>query len=192
MSGPVEYREADGKVRVKSPYSAEFVRLAKQSGGKWDAATRAWVWDSVNADLAKRAVLDCYGIDVDDGIAPSLVTVEVDAGALPEDDGRLLLDGVMLARRYGRDDPVRLASNVVVIEGAFPSYGGSRAHPAVCAGEGTWLRLRDHYSADDWRLVTPESERVDALRRERAELVARLERIDAELASLDAESGGES
>lgn len=34
MSGPVEYREADGKVRVKSPYSAEFVRLAKQSGGK--------------------------------------------------------------------------------------------------------------------------------------------------------------
>ena len=195
MAEPVEWREVDGKVRVRSPYSAEFVRLAKQSGGKWDAAGRAWVWDSVNADLAKRAVLDCYGIDVDDGIAPSLVTVEVDAGALPEDDGRLLLDGVTLARRYGRDDPVRLASNVVVIEGSFPSYGGSRAHPAVCAGEGTWLRVRDvlpsqlaclrnHYSADDWRLVTPESERVDALRRERAELVARLEKIDAELASL--------
>lgn len=134
MSGPVEYREADGKVRVRSPYSAEFVRLAKQSGGKWDAAGRAWVWDVANADLAKRAVLDCYGIDINDGIAPSLVTVEVDAGVLPEDDGRLLLDGVTLARRYGRDDPVRLASNVVVIEGAFPSYGGSRAHPAVCAG----------------------------------------------------------
>ena len=46
-----------------------------------DAAGRAWVWDVVNADLAKRAVLDCYGIDVDDGIAPSLVTVEVAAGA---------------------------------------------------------------------------------------------------------------
>ena len=195
MSGPVEWRETDGKVRVKSPYSAEFVRLAKQSGGKWDAATRAWVWDSVNADLAKRAVLDCYGIDVDDGIAPHLVTIEVDAGALPERDGRLLLDGVTLARRYGRDDPVRLASNVVVIEGSFPSYGGSRAHPAVCAGEGTWLRVRDvlpsqlaclraNYDAADWRLVTPESERVDALRRERMELVARLEKIDAELASL--------
>lgn len=195
MAEPVEYREADGKVHVRSPYSAEFVRLAKQSGGKWDAAGKAWVWDMANADLAKRAVLDCYGIDVDDGIAPSLVTVEVDAGALPEDDGRLLLDGVTLARRYGRDDPVRLASNVVVIEGAFPSYGGSRAHPAVCAGEGTWLRVRDvlpsqlaclraNYDAADWRLVTPESERVDALRRERMELVARLEKIDAELASL--------
>lgn len=61
------------------------------------------MWDVANADLAKRAVLDCYGIDIDDGIAPSLVTVEVDAGALPEDDGRLLLDGVTLARRYGRD-----------------------------------------------------------------------------------------
>lgn len=47
----------------------------------------------------------------------------------------MVLDGVTLARRYGRDDPVRLASNVVVIEGAFPSYGGSRAHPAVCAPE---------------------------------------------------------
>lgn len=198
MAEPVEYREADGKVRVKSPYSAEFVRLAKQSGGKWDASDRAWVWDSVNADLAKRAVLDCYGIDVDDGIAPHLVTVEVDAGALPEDDGRLLLDGVMLARRYGRDDPVRLASNVVVIEGSFPPYGGSRAHPAVCAGEGTWLRvrdvlpaqlacLRDHYDASEWRLVTPESEHVAALRRERAELVARLEKIDAELAELGTE-----
>ena len=46
-----------------------------------DAAGRAWVWDVANADLAKRAVLDCYGIDVDDGIAPSLVTVEVAAGA---------------------------------------------------------------------------------------------------------------
>lgn len=44
--------------------------------------------------------------------------------------------------------------------------------------------LRDHYSADDWRLVTPESERVAALRRERMELVARLEKIDAELARL--------
>lgn len=109
----------------------------------------------------------------------------------------------MLACRYGRDDPVRLASNVVVIEGAFPPYGGSRAHPAVCAGEGTWLRVRDvlpsqlaclraNYDDSEWRLVTPETERVDALRRERAELVARLEKIDAELASLDTESGGES
>lgn len=39
-------------------------------------------------------------------------------------------------------------------------------------------------AADDWRLVTPESERVAALRRERMELVARLEKIDAELARL--------
>lgn len=128
-------------------------------------------------------MLDCYGIDVDDGIAPSLVTVEVDAGALPEDDGRLLLDGVTLARRYGRDDPVRLASNVVVIEGAFPSYGGSRAHPAGCAGEGTRLRVRDvlpsqlaclraNYDAADWRLVTPGSEHVNVLLRECAGLVA--------------------
>lgn len=41
--------------------------------------------------------------------------------------------------------------------------------------------------ADDWRLVTPESERVDALRRERMELVARLEKTDAELAELGTE-----
>lgn len=27
MSGPVEYREADGKVRVRSPYSADLARL---------------------------------------------------------------------------------------------------------------------------------------------------------------------
>ena len=60
MAEPVEYREADGKVHVRSPYSAEFVRSAKQSGGKWDAAGKAWVWDMANADLAKRAVLDCY------------------------------------------------------------------------------------------------------------------------------------
>lgn len=201
MGEPVEYREADGKVRVRSPYSAEFVRLAKQSGGKWDAAGKAWVWDMANADLAKRAVLDCYGIDVDDGIAPHLVTVEVDAGELPEDGGRLLLAGVTLARRYSRDEPVRLAGNVVVVQGGFSGSGGSRAQPAVCAVYGTWLRVRDvlpsqvawlesHCSTGGWRVVTSESERVDALRRERMELVARLEKINAELASLDTESGG--
>lgn len=47
--------------------------------------------------------------------------------------------------------------------------------------------LRANYDAADWRLVTPETERVAALRRERAELVARLEKTDAELAELGTE-----
>lgn len=195
MSEQITYREADGKAFVKSPYSPQFVTLAKQSGARWNAATREWVWAEDNADLARRAVREAYGVDVEQPKAAP-VSIEVDAGVLPEADGELLLGGVAIARRRYRDDPVRLAPNVAVIRGELSASGGSRANPAVWAGHDVWLRVRDvlpaqiawlkdNVDADAWRVITPETQRVEALKRERAELLARVHDIDVQLEKLD-------
>lgn len=194
MAELVRFEERDGKVSVAAPYSEEFVRLARQSGGKWDRDGRVWVWSAKNADLARKAVRDVYGIDVDS--PQPLVTVEVDAGCLPEEGNRLLLGGLTVATRFYRDDPVRLADNAVVIDGGFSASGGSRNRPRVEAGYGTWLRVSDvtpsqvewlrvNLAADDWRLLTPESERrADGLLAERERLLKRVAEIDAELAGI--------
>ena len=193
MAELIRFDERDGKVSVAAPYSEEFVRLARQSGGKWDRDRRVWVWSAKNADLARKAVRDVYGIDVDS--PQPLVTVEVDAGCLPEEGNRLLLGGLTVATRFYRDSPVILADNAVVIDGTFPASGGSRNKPRVEAGYGTWLRVSDvtpsqvewlrmNLAADDWRLVTPESERADVLRAERERLLKRIAEIDAELAGI--------
>lgn len=193
MAELVRFEERDGKVSVAAPYAEEFVRLARQSGGKWDRARRVWVWSADNADLARKAVRDVYGIDVD---APQpLVTVEVDAGCLPEEGNRLLLGGLTVATRFYRDSQVRLADNAVVVDGEFLASGGSRNKPRVEAGCDTWLRVTDVTPAqvewlkanvpdDGWRLVTPESERADGLRAERERLLKRVAEIDAELAGI--------
>lgn len=194
MAELVRFEERDGKVSVAAPYAEEFVRLARQSGGKWDRARRVWVWSADNADLARKAVRDVYGIDVD---APQpLVTVEVDAGCLPEEGNRLLLGGLTVATRFYRDSQVRLADNAVVVNGGlFSPSGGSRNKPRVEAGYDTWLRVTDVTPAqvewlkanvpdDGWRLVTPESERADGLRAERERLLKRVAEIDAELARI--------
>lgn len=151
------------------------------------------VWSAENADLARKAVRDVYGYDVDS--PQPLVTVEVDADYLVQDNGSLLLDGVSVAKRFYRDMPVRLADNAVVIQGGFYQSGGSRAHHAAFPKDDTWLRVSDVTPAqvewlkanvpdDGWRLVTPESERADGLRAERERLLKRVAEIDAELAGI--------
>lgn len=52
------------------------------------------------------------------------------------------LSGIRLAGRSQRDNPVRIAPNVVLLSGGFPESGGSRLNPRVNPEDGTKLKVK--------------------------------------------------
>src|SRR5690606_30972717 len=109
--------------------------------------------------------------------------------------GPIEICGRPVARAFGRDSGAKVLEGVVVLEGGFTS-GGSVANWYTCAKKGTTILIRDfpRITAEnlikggaDWISIEPEEAAapqvdVDALRAERARLVARLAEIDSLLA----------
>lgn len=58
-------------------------------------------------------------------------------------------------------------------------------HEHVAMGSSASLTGTHNADADVWRVITPETQRVEALKRERAELLARVHDIDVQLGKLD-------
>lgn len=178
------------KIYVASPYNEDFVAAARELAGKFDATTKAWVFDARDEPRVRELLVRIYGSDGSQ--VAQTVTLHVDLGQFGTHYDKVIVAGRVVARRSGRDYPVRL-SGAVIIEGGFPSSGGSMKNPALeyvgyVAGTGrTVLEVRDvpaGHADVTAKGVTIVGEAVDrdVLVAERAALMARLAQIDALLA----------
>ena len=132
-----------GRVYVKSPYNKNFVDAAGKLNGKWVSGSGEWAFDGRDEARVRESCIAIYGTDGTTQAA--LVTLRVTLGGI--DGIEITLGGRSLVRRPGRDSRVKLGDGVVVLEGGFPSSGGSVKNPRVAPLPGTVLEVRDFPAA---------------------------------------------
>lgn len=169
-----------GKLRLSAPYNKDFPAMAREIGGRFDRATKEWMFDARDEARVRELCRSVYGTD---GAPEPMVDVRIHMDTYV-DGQELWICGRQVARRPGRDAPVRLGDGVVIIEGGFPEGGGSRGNPALSPFTGTVLEMRDvpaghpHLDNDpDLEVVRKGEVDRDALQGERARLKARLAEI---------------
>ena len=95
--------------------------------------------------------------------------------------------GRCICWRRGRDLPVRLAEDVVIIDGEFPASAGSVRYPAVIRG--SWKVTIEVRDVPVEALAAEKElrfERIDAdAQAQREALIAERERLIARLAEID-------
>lgn len=179
----------ESQVRVHSPYNPAFPDEAKKLGGKWQADSKAWVFDARDESRVRELCREVYGTDgSDDGDQVTLkITIHDEIGARHQ---ALYFAGRQVARAWGRDSGARLGEGVVVLEGGFGS-GGSVKNWRTKARAGTVFELRDvprpaaekeieNYAQDnnvDIKIIDETIDR-DALLSERERLMTRIQEID--------------
>lgn len=179
----------EGRLAVTSPYDADFVSGVKGLGGRWDGATRCWTVDPRDEAALRGLLREVYGTDGSPEDQADLVTVRWDISRYGHSrgDNEITLAGRMVARRWTRDEAVRLGPNVVLISGGFPAGAGSTKYPAIGPHQGTVVEIRDlpRAAIEDIDDVTIVGETVDveALTAKRAQLLADIADIDRTLAA---------
>lgn len=189
------FADAVGRIFVAVPFSREFNAAARSISGHWNAAAKAWVFDSRDRKRLAEILYEFFGYVEHPSGELTTVHVILDED-IYEDDGQVKFLGRVIASRRSRDAAVRLADGVVKISGEFSRSGGSLARPRVCATgcEPVTLEIRDipRESLDaerdlEWILVStsgaPRSLR-EVLEDELTELEARRREIVAALAEL--------
>lgn len=187
--------ELDNTISVTAPYDAAFVRQARRAGGRWNRQARSWVFDARDRGAVEAALAECYGW-APQGAQTGDFRITLTSSNAGGREVRIL--GRRVARRWRRDDDVALGEGVAVVDGDFPSRGGSHSSPAVLdPGDGdVTLVVRDlplTVMGDEDLVETyqvapvPAAEQdLGALRAERDRLVRRLAEIDALLAAAEA------
>jgi len=131
--------EKTGKLYAKTDYNEEFVGFAQNMNARWIANSKEWCFDPRDEQKVREKCVLLYGTD-GERTAPTC-TIRYSVGG--RDGHTLSLGGRTLVRRKGRDYRVALGDGVVVLEGGFPSSGGSVKNPRVNAHDGTVLEVRD-------------------------------------------------
>lgn len=182
-----------GKTRLVSPYNASLPAKARALGGRWNRDAAAWQFDARDEQRVRDLAREIFGTDGSPADTGDLVTVRVHLAEHEvsyQQGARAVFAGREIAHRPGRDAAVRLAANVVLVEGKLPGRGGSMRYPEIDAGDDVIVEIRDLPRAslgvepeDSYEIVPDERPvDVDALRAERERLTARLAEIDAALA----------
>ncbi|MFI9194246.1 hypothetical protein ACIG0A_33710 [Streptomyces californicus] len=183
----VEQVEGGRRVAVSTPYSDDFRAGAVDLGGEWDAADRVWVFDVRDEERVRGLLREVFGVDGSPESAQDVVTVRVRLADHVVGGDRAEFAGREIAVRRGRDQRVRFARGVVLIEGQLPAGGGSTKYPEIAAGDDVVVEIRDvprgalEIEAADSYEIVPDQRPVDleALRAERVRLLARIADIDA-------------
>lgn len=127
----VEVIVEDDKIYTSTPYSNDFVTEARKLG-RWNAHSRQWIFDIRDESRVRKLITDVYGVDTDqeEEADENLVTIRIPAEKF-WGDRELKLAGQVIAKRWSRDSSVRLIQGAAIIEGRFPSSGGSRNNPKL-------------------------------------------------------------
>lgn len=179
----VKMKSGAEKLELKAPFYPTFPKAARELGGTWSESGQAWYFDPRDESRVRDLCRETYGTD---GLEePDLVDVRVALDEYHDDYRSIWRYGRLLAKRPYRDSSVRLGEGVIVVEGGFPSSGGSMKHPRLETREGTVLEVRDVPAT----LVNDTMPGVEIVRREekpafRADeyLAARLSEEEVEMA----------
>ena len=131
-------RSDDGSVVLVAPYHPDLPSRAKALGGRWTGS--AWRFDGRDEGRVRELARSVYGTDGTD--SPELVTLRVTLTEREAVLQELWLAGRLVARRPGRDVPVRLGDGVIIVSGEFPRRAGSARYPEL-GGVGVVLEVRD-------------------------------------------------
>lgn len=133
---------ANGSLQLKlsAPFHPSLAPRCREIGGRWHPETKTWRFDPRDEQRVRNICIEIFGVDPYEPPG-SLMTVRVPLNG--ESVGELWLGGRCVAKRPERDCHVVLGDGVVVVDGGFPSSGGSRANPALNPKENTVLEIRD-------------------------------------------------
>ncbi len=121
-------------VILACPYDPALPPRAREMGGRFARdGSKTWVFDARDEERVRALARELYGTDGSDADEPS-VTLRVPVSD-PGWTNEFRLAGRRLAWRRARDEKVRLAAGVVLVEGKFPSRAGSAANPRLFDGD---------------------------------------------------------
>lgn len=141
MTVKIEVKQAlSGKDRVycTTPYHPGMSARARALGGKWHAGPKYWSFDVRDKGRVEEMCRTLFGMTGAEGETVEVVTLAVTLGGESGHSAAVLgsgdeawICGRQIARRPGRDMAVRLGEGVIILEGTFPSSGGSRNSPSL-------------------------------------------------------------
>lgn len=112
-------------IKVKSPYSPELPKKARQISGVWDPGFRLWLFPIEAEPQVRRLYVSLYG-EWDD-LPEDTVNLICECNEYAEEDkGPLTLGGRIIASAYGRDSGAKTEQGVIVISGGFGSAGSMK------------------------------------------------------------------
>lgn len=133
MSLDVEVTKKDGKIYVATPYNKDFIKKARELNGEWSRGGKVWVFDENREEALNKSLLDYYAYSATG--SEETVTIKIRAVDF-ETNGEIKVGSVLIAKRWGRDESVKLYNDSFVSEGEFDSSGGSNNNPRV-SSDGT-------------------------------------------------------
>lgn len=175
-------KKENGKIKVQSSYSKDFVKKAHELNGKWEKPD--WIFDETVEEALRASLMDIYG---EDGTPTEYVTVRFRACDFSVHSPEIAIDGLQIAKRFSRDSEVVMTNdNAFVVTGGFKSRGGSARNPRIEPLPGTVIQaqipkcLYEKHSSD-MELVEESGARKADLLAEKEKLLARLAEIEEEL-----------
>lgn len=136
----VSVKVNEQKVFVSSPYNREFVKRARELGGKWE--NDVWQFDARDEARVRELCLRIYGTD---GTPTPLATIQINLDAAMRhnrSDDELIVGPVTVLKKFNRDSAPKLGTGCVVIGGGLKSYGGSRNNPKITYESDTIIEVR--------------------------------------------------
>lgn len=138
---PIRIETTEKTVALFCPYHPDLSPAAMGLGGKY-GGSNLWTFDSRDEERVKEMARKIYGTD---GSPVDVATVRIDTSKLNRRElasQELWLLGRLIAKRGGRDYPVRLGEGVILIFGNFEKSGGSAKYPALGATDAV-IEVRD-------------------------------------------------
>lgn len=136
----VNMKNGSHMVELEAPYHPNLPKIARDIGGTFSSVNKCWYFDARDEERVKKLALLIYGTDGEN--LGELVTTRIDMDMITNSQ-ELWMFGRQVARRWTRDCRVKLGMGVIVVEGGFPSSGGSGKYPTLNAFVGTVLEVRD-------------------------------------------------
>ena len=131
------------EVQVTAPYNIDFVREARNLGGKWKSFEKLWIFPVAQKDRISNVCMRIFGCDGE--TEPATCTIRITAhyrGTTSDDRTPLLFCGRQVAYGFARDSGARLSDGVVLLEGNV-STGGSRKWWCVNVDGGSVFELSE-------------------------------------------------
>ncbi len=109
------------KVKVTSPYNANFVAKCRNFRGTFKKAEGAWYFDDSILDYVREAMIEFYGTTGEEDYATCILLIT--GFNSTEMHGAVTLFGRTIAKAWGRDSGARLGDDIVFISGSYDSGG---------------------------------------------------------------------
>lgn len=180
----------NGQVRVQTTYNSEFVKRAKDLGGKWDANSKSWIFSESVVDYVKNLLQEIYGVTGENDYETCSLIVKNYTGY--EEKKCVELFGRSIACAFGRDSGAKLGDGIIWISGIKKS-GGSVKNWYTEVREATFeiqnfpierTKFADVQKAieEGWCEI-----KVTETKRSKAEILAEISTLEEKLANLKAE-----